>query len=525
MKRKLNLLFQYLFEILENILKKIRNNPFLNNKKTQALTYYLITILILYILKKYIIQAAISKILKLNPDINRTKEEEINQGQEKINKKKHIIVYIIDYSLIIVLIKLAFFKIAVFLKNDDVLYNISFLDFFDANVPLLNSSKFWLTICVTSSVFFSIASNTIAQKDNAIKNKTNNKIKKGDIIQSFIINILKDFFLILSISIMNYGKVSQKNFYKAALLAIIGYAFISTKLLCSKIDLFYPIANQSNIHLIQNNTNLIKKNKLQNTEDTKKSKFSSLIQSLLYLALIIFCSNNKNRSSIKSTKFVIYFCTLLCLSFFAGIIVFASKKFFLDLISEYSILNYKFGFYIDEKYINIFDNQNQLFFSCFFDCLSLILVSIFLYHCSIKIFVYLSDKFSPNQIKLDIKNSIKKQNLNLDLLNYIGNLALKSCMILIFAIILSIFTHANMQINNSIFEYDHESFKSLLINGIILFCFFILFLSINHYIDLSFYNIEHQTKFNCNLIDETNSAILTLYLIDLEETLNKERQI
>lgn len=462
-----------------------------------------------------------------------------NSSLRKKETKKKIILYAIYLSWIVVSCKIAFFKLAAYFRNDKTLYDLSFLEFFNANIPLLNNSSFWFVVCVTSSLFFSMASTALVKQQRIENGDKEEKIDRLDFTTSFILNILKDFAWAVTISIMTHGKTSQKNFYKAALIAIFCSSFITFRMLLLKIDLFNPIGNEKEKEEISKaviKTNKEKqKEKNQNNEKQQsysggkksKEKFSKIFEifsKLLYIIVIIFCSNNKNRIQIDPIRFFFYFALLFVLSLIIGTFAFIAKKKFVNWISRFEILNFEFGLYIDRKFIDVFNNRNQMLFICLFDCIVGIICAMILHKVSIKAFIFLSELFVSDLFRKNIKEElIKNSNIcqkedskpEISFLKKGIGFCLKILNLFTLLVVYTIFFHINTQINTSMFEYHHESFKSLVINGLVLLGFFSLFLIINNHIDSSLYGSRCPCK-QITATDKDDSIALTLYLLKTE---------
>jgi hypothetical protein len=507
---------------------------------------------------KLILNNAIEDSIKLTPQIKKLEkiiihEKEYNQERIKeieelylikqiiqskssyntfTSKKKNwvnSILYGLWLSFYSICVTLAFFQIASFYKNDSQTYDISFLNFLSGDIQLLNNTNFWIITCVSSSFLFSLCSGAIVKRYKKLEKERASESSSKDLILSFIFNIIKDFAWAILVAIMVLGRSSQKNSIRAIIIAIICSAFISLKLMLNKIDLFDPVGKTHDIEIIKNNIkkSLDKGVNIRSLHETldKKSHLFNFLESIFYFILKIFCPNNENKDIINASKFVVYLIITFFLSIIIGTLGYFLRKLASNFISKFEYFNnlLSFGFFIEDKYINIINNKNGMLFICLFDCIFGIICAMALYYLSIKIFIYIEQYFENDKNIKNIKNEIsknfkdsqlsdikkenKKQSIPKKIISFFSKL--------INLFLYTIFFHIITQIKNSMFENDHDSFKSFVISSMILIIIFYAFLIVNNIIDSSLYGSRCPCK-GITVVDSILGKLFCLSLIKKE---------
>lgn len=245
----------------------------------------------------------------------------------------------------------------------------------------------------------------------------------------------------------------------------------------------------------------------------ENSTLKNILNGILYIFILIFCSNNTNRNKIDPIKFFLYLLLCIFFAFIIGIIGYFARSTFADFISKFDSFKFEIGFFIEEKYIHFINNKNGMLFICFFDCLIGIICAMILHHISSKTFIWLYKLFQKNSINSIIINEFENQELserdsNKSLFSELSNYVKFLIGFIIKIPILILYTfcfHIITQIKESMFIYNHDSIFSLVINSCILVFLFSSFLIINNSIDSSLYG----NRCPCKQITVTNENINT----------------
>lgn len=419
------------------------------------------------------------------------------------NKKQFL--YAFKISFVSISINLALFKISQILGNHSKIYNLH-INFFNTKIDLLSNINFWFLVCAMNSISFYIcqkqfknykikldvenSGSSKKQKEQLLKESITHQSSK-EIIIEFFLGLLKDFCWAIIISINSLSKNrSHKQQIISYCILIICCAFLHFKNFLSAKNLFDPLIQKTNTTP-------------SNKKDQSNNEHIEILDGMLKMFFVIFASSsNKHLSGISGIKFSIYLIVLISTSIILAIPAFFIRKIAAEYFMQFSHLLVNKGFYLNNKFVTLINNHNAMFMVCAFDCIILIISTIFLYF-SLVFFVELSIFFSNNPKLKEIKNSIFKKESN----NNQKVSLTKRCVMIIHSFISScaislFFTscfHIITQIQKSILQYNHFEIESLIRIGMILVI--ILTLSIISQVEL--YNIlirgDNQKNNNINL--------------------------